>query len=323
MAPEDRPIIEQVLMGYTAEEIAERLDCSTHRAPGPSARQESTRQIYRGRENQRGNHMTPREYDDALRDVPGQQPESLVWTELQNAVSSIRQALGRGERPAIEVYVPSGTDHRREIVLELVYEEMEFRSRKVRSWSFVRIWDAFPSLPTIRMRSESWSRPDRICAGGCWLGLGPGPRRRPDEPGGPTTDPVRPLRVGGRDRSSAFGLVYRCATRRGEDSGPEAASTGCAGGDWSRRAVPAQAENAAGLRHPHIVAVYDVGQFNGEPYLVSTLIEGKNLADHASERRPGPRQAAEWVASLANALGMPMARCDPPRRQAVERLDRL
>ena len=92
----------------------------------------------------------------------------------------------------------------------------------------------------------------------------------------------------------AFGLVYRARDHgTGEDRGPEAASSGCAGGDWSRRAVPARAQDAAGLRHPHIVAVYDVGQFNGEPYLVSTLIEGKNLADHAlratAEPSPGRR----------------------------------
>ncbi len=28
MAPDDRPIVEQILLGCTAEEIAERLDCS-------------------------------------------------------------------------------------------------------------------------------------------------------------------------------------------------------------------------------------------------------------------------------------------------------
>ncbi len=28
MTPEDRPIVEQILAGYTAQEIAERLDCS-------------------------------------------------------------------------------------------------------------------------------------------------------------------------------------------------------------------------------------------------------------------------------------------------------
>ena len=28
MTPEDRPIVEQILVGYTAAEVARRLDCS-------------------------------------------------------------------------------------------------------------------------------------------------------------------------------------------------------------------------------------------------------------------------------------------------------
>jgi serine/threonine-protein kinase len=56
------------------------------------------------------------------------------------------------------------------------------------------------------------------------------------------------------------------------------------------------------LHHPHIVTVHDAGQFDGEPYLVSTLVEGRNLADELDIRRPGFGRAAEWVAALAEAL---------------------
>ncbi len=63
-----------------------------------------------------------------------------------------------------------------------------------------------------------------------------------------------------------------------------------------------EARSAAALRHPHIVAVHDVGQIDGEPYLVSAWIEGRNLADELSMRLPSYRQAAEWIAALADAL---------------------
>ena len=50
-----------------------------------------------------------------------------------------------------------------------------------------------------------------------------------------------------------------------------------------------EAQSAAGLRHPHIVPVFDSGQVDGEPYLVSALVEGRNLADELADRRPGFR----------------------------------
>ena len=56
------------------------------------------------------------------------------------------------------------------------------------------------------------------------------------------------------------------------------------------------------MRHPYIVTVHDAGQYDGEPYLVSTLVEGRNLADELGIRHPGFARAAEWVAALAEAL---------------------
>ncbi len=48
--------------------------------------------------------------------------------------------------------------------------------------------------------------------------------------------------------------------------------------------------------------VYDAGQVGDLPYLVTALIEGRNLADHLGECRPSFRQSAEWIAALAEAL---------------------
>jgi serine/threonine protein kinase len=63
-----------------------------------------------------------------------------------------------------------------------------------------------------------------------------------------------------------------------------------------------EARSAAGLRHAHIVPVFDLGRTHGEPYLVTALVEGSNLAEVLRERRPSFRQAAGWVAALADAL---------------------
>jgi tetratricopeptide (TPR) repeat protein len=63
-----------------------------------------------------------------------------------------------------------------------------------------------------------------------------------------------------------------------------------------------EARSVAQLRHPSIVPVYEVGQADGMPYLVSEFVEGMTLADLLSARRPSPREAAQLVAALADAL---------------------
>src|SRR4029077_17368284 len=63
-----------------------------------------------------------------------------------------------------------------------------------------------------------------------------------------------------------------------------------------------EARSVAQLRHPSIVSVHEVGQAAGFPYLVSDFVQGVTLADLLSARRPAPRDAAELIAEVADAL---------------------
>lgn len=63
-----------------------------------------------------------------------------------------------------------------------------------------------------------------------------------------------------------------------------------------------EARSIARLRHPTIVAIYEVGDAAGLPYLVSEFVEGITLADLLSAKRPPPREAAQLVAAVADAL---------------------
>jgi tRNA A-37 threonylcarbamoyl transferase component Bud32 len=63
-----------------------------------------------------------------------------------------------------------------------------------------------------------------------------------------------------------------------------------------------EARSVAQLRHPAIVPVHDVGQADGVPFLVSDFVEGVTLSDLLSARRPGFRESAQLVASVADAL---------------------
>src|SRR5919201_4956953 len=53
-----------------------------------------------------------------------------------------------------------------------------------------------------------------------------------------------------------------------------------------------EARSVAQLRHPSIVSVYEVGQQDRLPYLVSEFVRGVTLADLLSARRPAPRESA-------------------------------
>src|SRR5262245_44892090 len=64
-----------------------------------------------------------------------------------------------------------------------------------------------------------------------------------------------------------------------------------------------EARTAAGLDHPHIVPVFDVGSSADCPcFIVSKFIEGQTLAWVIRNRRPAPVEAAELTATVAEAL---------------------
>jgi serine/threonine protein kinase len=65
----------------------------------------------------------------------------------------------------------------------------------------------------------------------------------------------------------------------------------------------AEARIAAGLDHPNIVPVFDVGSASRFPcFIVSKFIEGRTLAAAIRHERPTPRAAGVLVAAVADAL---------------------
>src|SRR5262249_20812320 len=58
----------------------------------------------------------------------------------------------------------------------------------------------------------------------------------------------------------------------------------------------------AGLEHPHIVPLYEVGEHQGTPFFSMKLVAGGSLAQHLESFRADPKAAARLLATAARAV---------------------
>jgi Tol biopolymer transport system component len=63
-----------------------------------------------------------------------------------------------------------------------------------------------------------------------------------------------------------------------------------------------EARAAAALNHPNILAVYDIGSYDGAPFIVSELLEGQTLRERLSPGGLPVRKAVEWSIQIAHGL---------------------
>src|SRR5262245_55797025 len=70
----------------------------------------------------------------------------------------------------------------------------------------------------------------------------------------------------------------------------------------SRRRFQIEAEAVARLQHPHIVQIYEMGEYSGLPYFSLEYCPGGSLATKLSRKPQSPRDAARLVETLARAV---------------------
>lgn len=77
-------------------------------------------------------------------------------------------------------------------------------------------------------------------------------------------------------------------------------------GEWAsaddQARFRSEAESAARLDHPHIVPVYEVGEYDAQPYFVMKYVEGVTLANRLAEGPMPPREAAAILAPICDAI---------------------
>jgi len=63
-----------------------------------------------------------------------------------------------------------------------------------------------------------------------------------------------------------------------------------------------EARAAAALNHPNILAVFQMGTYEGAPYLVSELLEGETLREQIKRGRLSMRKVVDYGVQIARGL---------------------
>src|SRR2546426_9934972 len=70
----------------------------------------------------------------------------------------------------------------------------------------------------------------------------------------------------------------------------------------ARRRFQREAQMASPLNHPHILTVYDAGEFEGRQYLITEFVDGGTLKDWSRSEKRTWRQVVELLVGVADGL---------------------
>ena len=108
---------------------------------------------------------------------------------------------------------------------------------------------------------------------------------------------LAPIGAGG------MGEVYRARDPRlGRDVAVKVLPAALAADTERQRRFEHEARSAGRLNHPNILNIYDVGQHEGQPYLVTELLEGATLRERIGDAALPVRKAIELAIPVAYGL---------------------
>jgi eukaryotic-like serine/threonine-protein kinase len=201
---------------------------------------------------------------------------------------AFEDALQRGAQPQLEDYlVESAAGERPALLRELLLLDLDYRRRGRQSPAIDEYHARFPhdaQVVEAVFRSAPGGGAEPLATGGARRQFG-------------DYELLDEIARGG------MGIVYRA--RQVSLGRIVALKMILAGQLASEREVARfhhEAEAAASLQHPHIVAIHEVGVYDGQHYFSMDYVEGRSLAEIVRDGPLPARRAARYVQSVAEAI---------------------
>lgn len=115
---------------------------------------------------------------------------------------------------------------------------------------------------------------------------------------------IGPYKIEAEIARGGMGVVYR-ARQKGLER-PVALkliTSGVLAGDEERRRFRVEAEAAARLQHPGIIAIHETGSWQGHEYFSMTLVDGPTLQKRVDDRTFDDRESVRLTSNIAKAVG--------------------
>jgi serine/threonine protein kinase len=108
--------------------------------------------------------------------------------------------------------------------------------------------------------------------------------------------------------AGGMGEVYRARdTRLDREVAIKVLPASFAGDAERLRRFEQEARATSALNHPNILTVYDIGEYEGAPFIVAELLEGAELRARMEEGALAPRQAIDYARQIADGLAAAQA----------------